>query len=258
MRQSPKQMIRWETILLVLIFLSLFSARCATMPSSRKYVGSVSGSKTSAAAEESFLSLWEKRTVHLSPAKSAGAPGLLSLPLGIAGAQSGFPAGFPLQIAATWMDTELIQAGLKHYETMAAMTPKERSEFREAYYDRYDPTNHILIWCELQTTWAELHLDLNRWTIFIQDNEMNQYEPVRVVEEPSPPRPATLHMFPGAPFDQKLPRWQFHQKNVMLLFPSRDFLKNPTLSTETKFLTLVFMVTEDDQTRAEGTWVFRE
>ncbi len=258
MRQSPKQTIRWATILLVLISLSFFSVRCATVPSSRKYVGAVSGSEASAPAEESFSTLWEKHTVPLSPAKGAGAPGLLSLPLGIAGAQSGFPADFPLQIAATLIDSQLIEAGLTHYETMLAMTPKERSEYRQAYYNRYDPDNHVLIWCELQTTWAELHLDLNRWTIFTQDDQMNQHEPARVLEQPPLRRPTDVDMFPGIPSDRRLPSWQFHQKGVMLLFPDKDLLGNPTLSRETKFLTLIFMMTEDDQTRAEGTWVFRE
>jgi hypothetical protein len=258
MRQSSKQIARWAIILSVSISLTLFSARCATVPSSRKYMGPVSGSRTSAPAEESFSTLWEKHTVPLSPAKGDGAPGLLSLPLGIAGAQPGYPADFPLQIVATLMDSQLIEAGLTHYETMLAMTPEEKSEYRQAYYDRYDPATHILIWCELQTTWAELHLDLNRWTIFIQDDQMNQCEPAGVLEEPSPPRPADFHTFPDVPSDRRLPSWQFHQKRAMLLFPDKDLLGNPTLSRETKFLTLIFMMTEDDQTRAEGTWVFRE
>jgi hypothetical protein len=44
----------------------------------------------------------------------------------------------------------------------------------------------------------------------------------------------------------------------MLCFPKRDPLMNPVLSPDTQFLKLIFLLTDDENTRAEGVWVFRQ
>ena len=165
---------------------------------------------------------------------------------------------FPLQIAATLMDSMLTEAGLRHYATLLTMTPDEQVKFRRAYYDRYDPTNRLLIWCELHTTWSELYLDCDRWIIFIEDDAGNQYEPVQICEEPQ-----TVHEIVSGSSLRLKPEqghrgWEFHQKNVMFCFPKHDFSQNPILSDRVQFLKLVFQSSEDPRTRAEGIWVFKE
>ena len=173
------------------------------------------------------------------------------------GGRGGPGGGFPLQITATLMHTMLIEAGLQHYDSMLAMTPDERAEFRHAYFQRYDVENHLLIWYELRTTWAKLHLDLDRWTIFIEDDALNQYEPVKVFERPQPTRQTVMDTFPEFEPKRRLPRWEIHQKSLMLCFPKRDFYQNPVLSPKLKFLKLVFQLNDDEKTRAEGVWVFK-
>ncbi len=162
---------------------------CATVPSNRINVGAVFEAERSAGVEESFPDLWEKWTVHLGPAGGGPKPWQLMNPFSAGGGRGGAGGGFPLQVAATLMDATLIEAGLKHYETTLGMSLEERAEFRRAYFRRYDVEDHLLIWCELQTSWAKLHLDLNRWIIFIEDDAVNQYEPVRISEEPEPSEP---------------------------------------------------------------------
>jgi hypothetical protein len=241
----------------LVIFLLLCS--CAAVPSSRKYVGIPSNPKGSVQPEDSFPSMWEKWTVQIG-AVGGGAPLQLINPLTMIGGgdRGGKDSQFPLQIAATLMDSLLIEAGLQHYANLAKMTPEEKTSFRNAYFQRYDVENHLLIWCELQTTFTELYLDPNRWIMFIQDDAGNQYEPLRILDGDSSFSRTVADRFPQFQPEQKELRWKVHQKNLMLCFPKKDFLKKPILSGEVRFLKLVFQLSEDEKTRAEGMWVFKQ
>lgn len=111
-----------------------------------------------------------------------------------------------------FMDSMLIEVGLQHFADLLKMTPQEREEFHHAYYQRYDPTNYLLIWCELRTTWSELYLDSNRWLIFIEDHAMNQYEPVRILQESQSSQETVTDSLPRFRSERRRPRWEIHQK----------------------------------------------
>jgi hypothetical protein len=253
-----KQRTWWAPVLWILVIFLQLLVSCATMSSSQKYVGSVSDSKTSAKAEESFSSLWEKWTVYLGAAARGGKPLQFFNPLAMTGGMGGGNSEFPLHITATLMDSLLIEAGFQHYATLLSMTPEEQAEFRNAYYRRFDPTNHILIWCELRTTWTELFLDINRWIIFIEDDAGNRYEPVQILEESQPSRQMVNDNLLGFQPERERQRWEVHRKSFMLCFPKQDFYKNPILSERSQFLKLIFQWNEDEKTRAEGIWVFKK
>ena len=235
--------------------LLLLLSSCAAVPSSQKYVGSVSDLKSSHQIDESFQSLWEKRTVYFGQAGMGGKPLRLSLPFMTSGERSG-DSEFPLQIIATLMDSLLIEVGLKHYVSLLEMPPEEEAEFRSSYCSRYDPANHLLIWCELQTNWAELHLDLKRWTVFVEDDAGNQYELEQVLEESQyAPR---ITMDSRSEFQPGIQNktWGVNRKKLMLCFPKFDFYQKPVLSDMTKSLKLVFQLSDDPRTRSEGIWMF--
>ena len=253
-----EQRARWAAVFCILALLLSMLLSCATAPSYRKYVGPLFDPKTPSRAEESFPDMWEKWTVDLGMATRGGKPWQLSSPFAMGGGRGGPGGEFPLQITATLMDTMLIEAGLRHYATLVKMTPKEQTAYRSGYFQRYDVENHLLIWCELSTTWAELHLDLDRWIIFIEDDAMNQYEPVRVLEESQPIDQMVTDRLPGFQPKQRRPRWEVHQKTLMLCFPKRDFYESPILSERARFLKLVFQLNEDEKTRAEGIGVFKK
>ena len=255
MCRFSKPAVRWAVAFCGLLLLLLLSS-CATVPSSRKQVASVSDLKNSRWTDESFHALWEKRTVYFGQERMDGKSLRLGLPFMMGGTPGG-QSEFPLQITATLMDSLIIETGLKHYASLVKMTPEEEAEFRSSYFSRYDPSNHLLIWCELQTSWAELHLDLDRWTIFIQSDAGNQYEPVEILEESQPVGQTITDMFPDFLPRQGRQVWEFHQKTIMLCFPKFDFYKNPLLSDKLQFLKLIFQLNDDPQTRAEGTWIFK-
>ena len=176
----------------------------------------------------------------------------------MAGGRGGGENEFPLDIAATWMDSSLIEAGLQHYANLINMTPEENTTFRNAYFQRYDAENHLLIWCEMQTTWTELFLDLNRWIIFIEDDALNQYEPMQILDESQSSRQMVMDSLPGFLSERRRPRWEIHQKTLMFCFPKRDLLKDQILSERVRFLKLVFQLNDNEKTRAEGMWVFKK
>lgn len=257
MQWFSEQRARWAVVLCSLAILLLLLSSCATVPSSRKYVGTVFGSKVQ--VKESFPTLWEKWTVYFGMASWGGKPWqLLSNPFTGGGGRGGPGGEFPLQITTTLMDTMLIEAGLQHYDSMLAMTPDERAEFRRAYFRRYDVENHLLVWCELQTSWAELYLDLDRWIIFIENDAGNQYEPVRLVEESQSSREMGMLRLSRFQPEQRLPKWEIHKKTLMFCFPKRDFYGTQVVSEEVEFLKLVFQQSDDEKTRAEGIWAFKK
>jgi hypothetical protein len=235
--------------------LLLLLSSCATVPSSQKYVSSVSDLKSSSQMDESFQALWERRTVYFGQERLGGKPLHLGLPFMMSGKPGG-DGEFPLQITATLMDSLLIEAGLKHYASLVKMNPEEEVEFRSSYYSRYSPSNHLLIWCELQTNWAELHLDLKRWTIFIEDDAGNQYEPAQILEESQPDRRIAMDSMSEFQLGIQNKTWKVNRKILMLCFPKRDFYQKPILSDMTKSLKLIFQLINDSQTRAEGIWMF--
>ena len=184
---------RWAVAFYSLVLILLLSF-CASVPSPKKYVSTNLNSETSAQIEEYFQALWEKRTVNFGMEMGGKKSFQMGIPF-MGGRGRGNGSEFPIQITATLMDSLLIESGLKHHASLVKMTPEEEVRFRNSYHNRYDPQNHLLIWCELQTSWTELYLNLDRWTVFIEDNYGNQYEPVRITEESQPVRQSEMDRF---------------------------------------------------------------
>ena len=256
MRSFYKFMARWALAFASLVLILLLSF-CASVPSPQKYVSTSLNSETSTQIEESFQALWEKRTVNFGMEMGGKKSFQMGFPF-VGGRGRGNGSEFPIQITATLMDSLLIESGIKHHASFVKMTPEEEVEFRSSYYQRYDPSNHLLIWCELQTSWTELYLNLDRWTIFIEDNYGNQYEPARITEESQPIRQSEMDRFSDFLPGQGRRAWESHHKIIMFCFPKFDFYKKPILSDEVKFIKLVFLLSDDQKTRAEGVWVFTD
>ena len=113
----------------------------------------------------------------------------------------------------------------------------------------------------MQTTWIENYLDLSRWTIFIEDDQENQIEPIRVKEQTN--QMVTMdkiaqEKFPGT----KSKRINYfapmiHQKQVFLYLPQFDIYGNPTIYEKMNFLKLVFLLEDGGEGRIEGMWKFQ-
>lgn len=258
MRDFCRRQVRCEGACLVLALCFLSMASCATAPPTEKHLGLVSRGKTLGAGQQSFEALWAKQTVEFGAGIDAGRSWQMENPLAMLGGERKGDGQFPIRVEATFLDSTLIDAGLGHYARLLDMEVPEESEFRRAYYDKYDPANHVLVWCELRTAWAENYLDHERWIIFLEDDFGRQYETERILEGSQPIR-RTVPAWPGKfQPEQEGPGWEIRQKAWMLCFPRYDVYGFPILHEGTKSLKLVFQLSDDKRIRNEGTWKFEE
>ena len=250
---------RWTGGFSILTFLLLVLTSCATAPSSQKYVGPIPPSEASSRIEESFQVLWEKWTVRFGSQTRGRGLGFLRTPFSGTGSRGPGGGGrdFPLDVTATLMDSNLVAAGLNHFANLTEMTPEENATFRKKYFDCYNPTHHLLIWCELRTRWAENYLNLDRWIIYIEDNEANRCEPVRVIQEPPLCRQKVMEKPLAFQTEVGSRRRNIHHRRIMLCFPKHDYYGNPIRSEGVQFLKLVFRLIDDRNVREEGKWVFK-
>jgi hypothetical protein len=249
---------RWTVGFYILTFLLMLTS-CATAPSSKTYVGPVSDVTSENHGPDSFQTLWEKWTVHFGTETGRRNLGFLSTPFSWGeGRGPGGSSEFPLYITATLMDSVLIEAGLQYFAKRIEMNQEEETTFRSRYFDRYDPTEHLLIWCELRTRFADNYLNLDRWIIYVEDDADNRFEPVRIMHE----LPSYRHTVMEKPlaFQAEAGLWgrETHSKRVMLCFPKSDFYGNPVRSKRVQFLKLIFQLIDDKSAKAEGKWMFKK
>ena len=163
----------------------------------------------------------------------------------------GSGGGFPLQIKVSLMDNEVVQAGLHYYAELLAMTPQESDNFKKRYFDLHNLENNVLVEATLQTSWTEIVLNLKRYTIFIEDDAGNQYEPVKITEQQITSPQFTSPVYNNSPFP-----FQMHRKQVLLYFPGQDIYGKPLIHQGLKFLKIAFIQDEGGPARAEGIWTF--
>lgn len=205
----------------------------------------------------SFGKLWTERTILLGQLSDGFRLPALS-PLG--GSPPDGDGPFPLIVRATLVDSVLIEAGIREYGRLASMTDEELSAFQSAYHAKHDVDNSLFVWLELQTSYTDDFLKLERWIIFLEDETKQQFEPMRVVEHPMQKRPP-----PDAAADRAGRNslvypgeltWPLTTKAVELYFPKKRYDGAPLLSATTKTLKLVVLEPKNTSVRAEGSWDF--
>lgn len=228
---------------------------CSKSVLSEKVVSRHAGEEPAAGSAEEYSKVRSKWTIVLGPKGQAGPPMFSTV---LSGGQEAMPeADFPLTIEATLMDDQVIEAGLAYYKSMVGMTPEEGDDFRQAYWVRNEMDQSFLIEASLQTTWAENYLDLSRWIIFVEGDEGNQYEPVRIVEQAVSSHQMEETM-PVPHHRRQIPLdWTQHRKDLFLYFPRQNHYGRPVLHKGIKKLKLVFLLEKEDWTRAEGSWIFQ-
>jgi hypothetical protein len=167
---------------------------------------------------------------------------------------------FPLLVRATFMDISLIEEGLREYGRMAKMDNEELAAYRARYESNHDVDSTLYIWVELQTRLAEDYLRLDRWTVFLQDDQGHQFDPVRVeahpVQSTTERRLAMTQNerdgFPGGRF--QVPA--VIRREVELYFPRYQLTGDPILTPATNSLKFVMLQSDNPNVKAEGVWDF--
>jgi hypothetical protein len=116
----------------------------------------------------------------------------------------------------------------------------------------------LYIWVELQTGLAEDYLRLDRWTIFLEDDQNHQFDPVRV--EPQPVQSASERRLATSQNERDgFPEGRFQgqsliRRDVELFFPRYQLTGEPILTPATKNLKFVMLQSDGPSVKAEGVW----
>ena len=182
----------------------------------------------------------------------------------------------PLLLAATllvpdlaWAESELLW---NHY-------PHEQQD-REELWSDYRQQNHlndeIQVRVNMSTPHAKAYLNLDRWIVYLEDEEGTGYEPIRTeqiafnaleaLEISLPGREAEVtdvfgtytgqpgyrdHIYLEAPSRVV---YTGHEKLVAFYFTGRDFRGKPVVDEKTRSVKLVVQSQHDDFGRAELVW----
>lgn len=171
--------------------------------------------------------------------------------IGRSGISSAIYPGFPLKISATIITESIIENAGAYYSNLLDMSESETDSFMIAYRKMYDVENNNLIWIYMRTNLAESYLAPDRWVIFIEDEDQNQYEP-RKLSQDQPPIPDFSN--------ERRDNWRrasVNESHFALIFPKNKFDENPWIPNEGK-LKLVFMNPDKNIERADGTWIFEK
>jgi len=107
-----------------------------------------------------------------------------------------------------------------------------------------------MIWIYMRTTLSENYIDPEKWVIFVQDEDKNQFEPKKVSEEGS------LIKLDSFPARERWRRAQIKEIQFALLLPKKKFDGKSWIPAKGK-LKIVFMNINKQSERTEGTWNFK-
>ena len=193
----------------------------------------------------SFEACWHRNTIVLGSQSSPGA----GLPSPLGRGRGG--GAFPVIVRATIMDSLLVEAGIQEFGRLAGMDSNSLDAYRRSYRKHHDLDKNVFVYAEIQTFLAEEYLEANRWIFFVEDQQRNQTEPVRIVPHAIQPKTPQL----GPSYDPGSPvTWLPVKRTIELYFPLGLF--PPVHRTPEGVGTLKFVVLDinNSYVRAEGMW----
>lgn len=196
-----------------------------------------------------FGNLWVERTIQLKATfdRLKSSTGMMGGPGG-----GGF---YPLIAQATFIDSTLIECGLNEFENLSEMSDEEKRHYEKIYKETYKTANSHFIWLELQTPYTKEVLDLNRWTIYLEDNKGNKYDPQEIIEYSieADKDPIQNSIPPSIDsIDNKY--WKNSSKTVLLYFPKINIYGGKIIDGNSKTISLVIFNWRSKNVNNIGTW----
>lgn len=188
----------------------------------------------------------------------------------------------PLLISAT-----LYVPDLMHSEFDLLQTHYGPDSISAKTWDEYATQNRlnqdIQIRVKFNTVYTKAYLNLDRWTIFLEDSEETGYEPTHIEERAFYPLEALRVALPGreievtdvfgtyispyavpgekATYFAEPPMdvtYVGNEKLLILYFDAHTIMKTSVISDKTKYLKLIVQSHETDFGRSEITWEFKK
>lgn len=178
---------------------------------------------------------------------------------GIGGEGAQGTTGFPLKIEATLLDP-LISVAQK----MENFKSSENSDDSVLSYYENAQKDTIEIRLSITTLYHESYLDLKNWIIYLENDKIEQFEPLKI-EQQEKPLLSSSRIFPlmkrpsqQTPPDKNLRRalGEPIKSAYFSLFFKNKSKDRPIITEDTQFLKLVFLKEIGKNERAEGRWVF--
>ncbi|MCK4965701.1 hypothetical protein KAS50_01645, partial [bacterium] len=171
---------------------------------------------------------------------------------------------FPLRIKATLIDP-LVDFAVN----------KKSSESKDVSLESFSShlnninLNEIVIQISLSTYYHESYLDLNNWIVYLENDNIGQFEPVRIETRETPfvkePKMFNFFSYPDDEESPEMPQSRSQQqrffRDPMKTAFYRIVFKNktngdPIITEYTRFLKLVFLKEIGTNEKSEGKWVF--
>ena len=234
-------------IIVPVLLLSLFFSGCYTTPKS-----SIPGEFAFKSNAADFIKSISKNTIVFGTGAKmiTGGDGFFT-GIGKPGNSATLYPGFPLKISATLITEEIISNAGEYYSKLLDFNEAESDSFKNAYREMYDLENNNLIWIYMKTNLADSYLSPDRWIIFVEDEDQNQFEPLKISHSQS--------LLPD--FDsERRDNWRrsrVKETQFALKFPKKKFDDRDWIPVSGK-LKLVFMNPDKNIERADGSWIFEE
>ncbi|MSS70307.1 MAG: hypothetical protein EXS64_02335 [Candidatus Latescibacteria bacterium] len=188
----------------------------------------------------------------------------------------------PLIAAATLMSPDLVEAEVQHLHQYYNPEGRSIDSVRTAYQTQNRVGETLLIRLKLGTPYAAPFLARKNWTIFIEDDDKEAYEPVAEQAQEVRPIEAIPVEIPGRTYEaiygahdprrapasvdkrEKIfwaddPERMIYGGNealVKLFFPARRRDGTPVITPETQFLRLIIKPSEGEGDGIVMTWTF--
>ena len=239
---------RYQQILIVSALpIFLFMSGCYTTPKS-----SMPGEFSFKSDASDFIESISKNTIVFGTGVKVTEGGdTFFTSIGKPGMSTSLYPGFPLKISATVITEQIIRNAGDYYTKLLDLSEAETDSLMNAYREKYDVENNNLIWIYMNTNLAESYLNPDRWVIFVEDEDQNQYEPVKIPH--TQPPLADID-------DERRDNWRrtsIRETQFALQFPKKKFDDRPWIPDKGK-LKLVFMNPDKNIERADGTWIFEK
>ena len=159
---------------------------------------------------------------------------------------------FPLMVTATLYDSVLIAA-----ETaasgfiMGAPGPEAKQTDNLA---SKNPRRMFMIRLILSTFLHESYVNPDRWVIFVEDHERNQFEPDAIIESFEMEAPEPYSLVPRGNVGAGGIAMARKSRQIDIRFPYQDPFGRAILGPETKLLRLVLFDKNDPTSRTHGEW----
>lgn len=166
------------------------------------------------------------------------------------GAGPGMP---PISVQALFAGETVVKAGVEYVSTFLKLSGAEREQIFQDFSTQWQTEFYFPVLVTLRTNLHKSYLDLSRWTIFLEDEDRNQYEAIKVVDVTDTGAHAT-NKDDGDDKKIRRPIFSSRMKKLVMLFPRLGRDGEPIWQQTNRKITFVVLSNEHFEHRLEAEW----